>query len=468
MSYDTNGSLDRALELAKKRAMQYSNIDSETENGSSAKRHLGGGRDIHLKMLIPSNVSGHIIGKGGETIAELRRSSCTNIMMSKANELFPGTQDRVSLINGSKDSISDVVKLLVKLMKQRLEELGEPGDVERQLRLVVPNSTIGMVIGKGGETVEQMKQRSGSNILISKKDEVKIPERVITLVGEVRSNQVALDMILEKIVDDPNSSCCLNTSYEGVEGALGGNVSYTAARASASDAPGYDTINVNGHTNLRLTLNMLAPIPPDPWVSSQAMPHINYALRQAGHSDTVADELTRALGLLAAHGVLQLTQSAAKVEPAAQQHWAGETAQAQAAAQAYGASASYGSSYSSSYSSYAQPAAPQPQPPGSIKNYPPREKTPPGESSGPPVEEEVQVEERLVGAVLGPAGRYVEEIKQYSGADVQVSKRGIYAPGTTNRIVSVKGSQRAVKSAIYLVQAKVQEKQEERARSGRS
>ena len=92
-----------------------------------------------------------------------------------------------------------MVKLLVKLMKQRLEELGEPGDVERLLRLVVPNSTIGMVIGKGGETVEQMKQRSGANILISKKDEVKIPERVITLVGEVRSNQVALDMILEKV-----------------------------------------------------------------------------------------------------------------------------------------------------------------------------------------------------------------------------------------------------------------------------
>jgi len=469
MSYDTNGSLDRALELAKKRAMQYSHLDSETDNGSSAKRHLGGGRDIHLKMLIPSNVSGHIIGKGGETIAELRRSSCTNIMMSKANELFPGTQDRVSLINGSKDSISDVVKLLMKLMKQRLDELGEPGDVDRQLRIVVPNSTIGMIIGKGGETVEQMKQRSGANILISKKDEVKIPERVITLVGEVRSNQVALDMILEKIVEDPNSSCTLNTSYEGVEGALGGvNASgYTAARGtSVSDAPGYDTINVNGHTNLRLTLNMHAPIPPDPWVSSQAMPHINYALRQAGHSDTVADELTRALGLLAAHGVLQLNQSAAKAEHG-QQQWAGEAAQAQAAAQAYGASASYGSSYGSSYG-YAQPAAPAPQPPGSIKNYPPREKTPPGESSGPPVEEEVQVEERLVGAVLGPAGRYVEEIKQYSGADVQVSKRGIYAPGTTNRIVSVKGSQRAVKSAIYLVQAKVQEKQEERARSGRS
>merc|ERR1719430_874206 len=417
-------------------------------------------------MLIPSNVSGHIIGKGGETIAELRRSSCTNIMMSKANELFPGTQDRVSLINGSKDSISDVVKLLMKLMKQRLDELGEPGDVDRQLRIVVPNSTIGMIIGKGGETVEQMKQRSGANILISKKDEVKIPERVITLVGEVRSNQVALDMILEKIVEDPNSSCCLNTSYEGVEGALGGVSAsgYSAGRGtSVSDVPGYDTINVNGHTNLRLTLNMMTPIPPDPWESNQAMPHINYALRQAGHSDSVADELTRALGLLAAHGVLQLTQSAAKAEP--QQVWAGEQVQHQQSA----AAASY--SYSPS---------PAPAPPGQTRTglpYP-RPKTPPGETSGPPTEEEgqehfpseeeVQVEERLVGAVLGPSGRHVQQIKQYSGADVQISKRGVYAPGTTNRLITIKGSQRAVKSALYLVQQKIQEKQEERARSGRS
>merc|ERR1711881_579750 len=86
----------------------------------------------------------------------------------------------------------------------------------------------------------------------------------------------------------------------------------------------YDTINVNGHTDLELTINTHSPIAPDPWVSSQAMPHINYSLRQAGHSDTVADELTRALGLLAAHGVLQLTQSAAKEEPVS--GWAGETA----------------------------------------------------------------------------------------------------------------------------------------------
>jgi len=448
MSYDTNGSLDRALELAKKRAMQFSHLEGEA-GGSPSKRHLGGGgREVALKMLLPSNVAGHLIGKGGETIAELRRSSGTNIQMSKATDLFPGTQDRVSLITGPKESVSHVVQLLVKLMKERWEELGEADtERERTLRVVVPNSTIGMVIGKGGESVEEMKQRSGVSILISKKEELKVPERVISLVGETRGNQVALDMILEKIAEDPNSGSCPNTTYSERDGS-GTAASYSyegssgGSRAAAAATPGYDTICVNGHTSLRLTLNMMTPIPPDPWVSSQAMPHINYSLRQAGHSDTVADELTRALGLLAAHGVLQLTQSALKAEPAGQ-GWAGETA-------------GYG---------YGSPAAPPT--PGGV-TYPPRERTPPGESSGPSMEEEVQVEERLVGAVLGPAGRYVEEIKQYSGADIQVSKRGVYAPGTSNRLITIKGSQRACKSALYLVQQKVQEKQEERSRSGRS
>ena len=116
----------------------------------------------------------------------------------------------MSLITGSRDAISDVVQLLVKKMKERHQELND-SDVERErtMKIVVANSTIGMVIGKGGETVEQMKQRSGTNILISKKGEEKTPERMITLVGESRSNQIALDMILEKV----NKTCSLDLNF---------------------------------------------------------------------------------------------------------------------------------------------------------------------------------------------------------------------------------------------------------------
>ena len=38
----------------------------------------------------------------------------------------------------------------------------------------------------------------------------------------------------------------------------------------------------------------------------------------------------------------------------------------------------------------------------------------------------IQVEEKLVGAVLGPSGRHVVEIQQYSGATIQVLGSTVY------------------------------------------
>ena len=449
MSYDSNSSLDRALELAKKRAAELSRHNGDS--ASPAKRHFGGGPDLYLKLLIPGFTAGHIIGRGGETIAELRKNSGgAYIKTSKKDEYFPGTRDWVGLISGPQSAIGDMVQALVKLMQARMEELGErDSDRYRSIKIVVPESTMGMVIGKGGEAIAEMRQRSGSNILTQKKGpEEKLTERIVTLIGERRSNAVALDMILDKIAEDPNSGSCQEINY-GEAGATATGYGYSAQRsfgsssggsaAAVAAAPGYDTINVNGHTHLRLTLNMMTPIPPDPWVSSQAMPHINYSLRQAGHSDGVADELTRALGLLAAHGVLVLTQSAAVGG------WAGETAAAD--------------TYSNSAYGYGGATPAQPAPPGGHKPMPVREKTPPGEPSGH-LEEEVQVEDRMVGAVLGPGGQHLTEIRQYSSVDVQITKRGIYAPGTNNRVITIKGSRRGVQCAVQLVQQKIQEKRE--------
>ena len=66
----------------------------------------------------------------------------------------------------------------------------------------------------------------------------------------------------------------------------------------------------SGSVGLQVGVVLKSKSGDDPIFSfSQAMPHINYALRQAGHSDTVADELTRALGLLAAHGVWMLVDN---------------------------------------------------------------------------------------------------------------------------------------------------------------
>jgi len=43
-----------------------------------------------MKILIPCITAGSIIGKGGETIAQLQTETNTKIKMSKTNDFYPG------------------------------------------------------------------------------------------------------------------------------------------------------------------------------------------------------------------------------------------------------------------------------------------------------------------------------------------------------------------------------------------
>lgn len=45
---------------------------------------------IHFKILVPGVAAGAIIGKGGETIAQLQKDAGARVKMSKANDFYPG------------------------------------------------------------------------------------------------------------------------------------------------------------------------------------------------------------------------------------------------------------------------------------------------------------------------------------------------------------------------------------------
>ncbi len=56
------------------------------------------GENIHLKILVPSIAAGAIIGKGGETIAQVQKEAGARVKMSKANDFYPGTGIKYILI----------------------------------------------------------------------------------------------------------------------------------------------------------------------------------------------------------------------------------------------------------------------------------------------------------------------------------------------------------------------------------
>jgi predicted PilT family ATPase len=54
-----------------------------------------------------------------------------------------------------------------------------------QVKILVPNSTAGMIIGKGGNYIKQMKEESGSYVQISQKaKDQTLQERCITVIGK--------------------------------------------------------------------------------------------------------------------------------------------------------------------------------------------------------------------------------------------------------------------------------------------
>lgn len=64
----------------------------------------------------------------------------------------------------------------------------------------------------------------------------------------------------------------------------------------------------------------------------------------------------------------------------------------------------------------------------------------------------------------GPGGRSLTEIQHRSGANIQISSKGIFAPGTKNRIVKISGQPKSLSLAQFLIEQKINEEETKRAR----
>jgi len=83
-------------------------ISAATAAASSSSEHT-----FMIKILVPAPVAGSIIGKGGSVISALNSSTGARIKVSQNSEYFPGTQDRVMTISGSKECIAACVEEVV-------------------------------------------------------------------------------------------------------------------------------------------------------------------------------------------------------------------------------------------------------------------------------------------------------------------------------------------------------------------
>ncbi|XVE68755.1 hypothetical protein DITRI_Ditri09bG0094900 [Diplodiscus trichospermus] len=178
-------------------------------------------KPTYIRFLVSNTAAGSVIGKGGSTITEFQSKSGARIQLSRNHEFFPGTLDRIIMVSGT---IDDVIKAMELILAKLLNELNieDNDDVEprTKVRLIVPNSSCGSIIGKGGATIKSFIEGSQAGIKISPQDNnfYGLNDRLVTLTGTLDEQMRAIDLILSKLCEDPHYSQVMHApfSYGGI------------------------------------------------------------------------------------------------------------------------------------------------------------------------------------------------------------------------------------------------------------
>lgn len=72
-----------------------------------------GEKPTHIRFLVSNAAAGSVIGKGGSTITEFQAKSGARIQLSRNQEFFPGTTDRIIMISGSIKEVVNGLELIL-------------------------------------------------------------------------------------------------------------------------------------------------------------------------------------------------------------------------------------------------------------------------------------------------------------------------------------------------------------------
>ncbi|XP_077064346.1 RNA-binding protein Nova-2 isoform X1 [Siphateles boraxobius] len=434
--------------------------------------------EYFLKVLIPSYAAGSIIGKGGQTIVQLQKETGATIKLSKSKDFYPGTTERVCLIQGTVEalnSVHDFIAEKVREMPQSAQKT-EPvsilqpqttvnPDRVKQAKLIVPNSTAGLIIGKGGATVKAVMEQSGAWVQLSQKPEgINLQERVVTISGEPEQNRKAVEIIVQKIQEDPQSSSCLNISYSNISGPVANSNPTGSPYANSAEVMPAAAAAAAATASSLLGQASLAGVGAFPTTMSSFSGNDLLAITSALNTLASYGYNTNSLGLglnpAAASGVLAAVAASANPAAAAAANLLASYANDASTGAGHPAASLGGFTLGSlaaatgatnGYLSAASPLV--------ASSLLATEKL----TEGAKDVVEIAVPENLVGAILGKGGKTLVEYQELTGARIQISKKGEFVPGTRNRKVTITGSPAATQAAQYLISQRITYEQGVRA-----
>ncbi|CAE7852645.1 RPL4A [Symbiodinium sp. KB8] len=160
-----------------------------------AKKLIDDAIEKACTLKVPHELIGMLIGRGGETIKDLKKESGARIDIAKeADE--EGSTDRQVHITGPPECVEFAKKMIEDMLgKSRESREGKDGQRKPGGRVIkVPTDMIGVLIGRGGETISKIQRESSARIEIHKDDREAL-DRQVTITGSADNVEKAIRAI---------------------------------------------------------------------------------------------------------------------------------------------------------------------------------------------------------------------------------------------------------------------------------
>ena len=211
---------------------RFSPLPGRGYGGDSGNRR--GEDEGHETIPIESNLVGLIIGHKGENLRRVEADTATRVQFVTGPESSgPMRQCKITGSRAARDHCKQEIFRIIEENGNFTSAQGsgrapppsdrslggggggggrqtgqtqpaiKPGEIPSQI--MVPNRTVGLIIGRGGETIRDLQERSGCHVNIVGEEKSVNGLRPVNLIGTPNASSLAKDLIMEIVESDTKS-----------------------------------------------------------------------------------------------------------------------------------------------------------------------------------------------------------------------------------------------------------------------
>ncbi|XP_039311829.1 poly(rC)-binding protein 4 isoform X4 [Solenopsis invicta] len=424
---------------------------------------------LTIRLIMQGKEVGSIIGKKGEIVKRFREESGAKINISDGS-----CPERIVTVTGPTNSIFKAFTLICKKFEEWCSQFhdiqgggaGGGGGVSRPpitLRLIVPASQCGSLIGKGGSKIKEIREVTGASIQVASEMLPNSTERAVTISGTSEAITQCIYHICCVMLESPPKGATIPYRPKPQVGGpviLAGGQAYTIQGNYA----------VPAHSDVSTVLPLPAPAagPTPPSLNPQTLTTSPFAAHPSSSAFAASHghPLLSTAHLTTPHHPLHPSPLHASVAGLADPllksgHLQAALPPAHLVADAMGklgsnplaglAALGLGGLATPANTGGLNPAALAALAGSQLRTSNTNRQQPAANNQT----HEMTVPNELIGCIIGKGGTKIAEIRQISGAMIRISNCEEREGGATDRTITITGNPDAVALAQYLINMRI-------------